>query len=281
MSRDSHRFSVGSFECIALRDASETVPIANLNAGRYEPALVWVLTERGQSPTEVTLGFNCLLIGAGKDCILVDAGWGSCTERLQGRLLANLRKEGIAPRDVTLVILTHHDRDHLAGIVASRGQLAYPNARYVMTDEGWAWYTSEANLSRLGEPYATFHRTVLPLVEGRVARLEGETEVLPGIRVIPAPGHRPGHVAVALSSSGERLLHLADVVLHPLFVEHPEWGSGIDDAPDQALATRRQLLERTAQEKALVFAPHLPFPGLGYVRREGEAWRWLPVGGAS
>lgn len=46
---------------------------------------------------------------------------------------------------------------------------------------------------------------------------------------------------------------------------------------DEAIATKRRLLDRTAADRLPVFSYHFSFPGLGYVIREGQAWRWQPV----
>jgi glyoxylase-like metal-dependent hydrolase (beta-lactamase superfamily II) len=84
-------------------------------------------------------------------------------------------------------------------------------------------------------------------------------------------------VVLKIASQGEQLLHLADAVIHPIFVEHRDWVSTYDAMPDRALAVKRRLLDWAAFEEALVFGAHFPFPGLGYVRHGEKAWKWLPV----
>ena len=60
--------------------------------------------------------------------------------------------------------------------------------------------------------------------------------------------------------------------------KHPTWLTAFDSLPDATLASRRRLLDRAADEGALVLGFHLvPFPSLGHVRRQGEGWRWEPV----
>jgi glyoxylase-like metal-dependent hydrolase (beta-lactamase superfamily II) len=90
-------------------------------------------------------------------------------------------------------------------------------------------------------------------------------------------GHTPGHIALLISSGGQQLLHMADTVLHPILMQHPEWRPAFDLLPDQAAATKRQILDRAAADQALVLAFHFPFPGLGRVVPEGQAWRWQPI----
>ena len=67
--------------------------------------------------------------------------------------------------------------------------------------------------------------------------LDEEAEIVPGIGVLPAPGHTPGHMVVSVSSGSEVLLYIADTVLHPLHLEHPDWCSIYDIAPERARAS--------------------------------------------
>jgi glyoxylase-like metal-dependent hydrolase (beta-lactamase superfamily II) len=84
-------------------------------------------------------------------------------------------------------------------------------------------------------------------------------------------------MAVAISSGDEQLLLIADAALHPIHLEQPDWYSVFDLAPEQALASKRRLVERATAEKALVQAFHFPVPGLGHVIPKGEAWQWQPI----
>jgi glyoxylase-like metal-dependent hydrolase (beta-lactamase superfamily II) len=79
-----------------------------------------------------------------------------------------------------------------------------------------------------------------------------------------------------ISSQDEQLLHPADAVIHPVFMERREWVSTYDSMPDQALAAKKRLLDRAAAEEILVFGAHFPFPGLGYVRQRKNGWKWMP-----
>jgi len=122
-----------------------------------------------------------------------------------------------------------------------------------------------------------FAHNNLPPIEAQVDLVDHETEIVPGMAAVAAPGHTPGHMALAVSSGGEQLLCISDAVLHPIHVEQPEWHAVVDFAPDEGAATRRQLLKRAAAEKALVLAFHFPFPGLGHVVQEGQEWQWRPI----
>ena len=96
------------------------------------------------------------------------------------------------------------------------------------------------------------------------------------MRVLPAPGHTPGHLALLLASEGEQLLNLGDAAVHPLHLEHPEWENGFDLDPRTAGDVRRSLLGRAAAENMHVMAFHFPFPSVGRVAARNGAWEWTP-----
>jgi len=119
-------------------------------------------------------------------------------------------------------------------------------------------------------------RRCLAGLHHQLEMVDGETEIVPGVRLLPAPGHTPGHLALLLDSGGEQLLNLGDAAVHPLHLEHPEWENGFDVAPDRAAATRRALLARAAADQMHVMAFHFPFPSVGRVEKRNAAWEWRP-----
>ena len=85
------------------------------------------------------------------------------------------------------------------------------------------------------------------------------------------------HLVVTIASDSEKLLWTGDAVLHPVRVSRPDWYAAVDVWPDQAVATRRELLACAADEEMLVHGAHFPWPGLGRVVRKGQRLLWQPV----
>ncbi len=277
MSQDVYRFAVGSLDCIAVRDATELSPVSDLVPDVVRLEVADQFRRRGWSTGEIPFDFLALLVRAGRELLAIDVGWGTSADHIRGRFAEALAEVGVAPSDVTCVVLTHLDDDHAGGVLDPRGALAFPNARHVIDADAWAWYTAEENLAAMPPAAAALYGAMKRTLEGHVQLTRGETEILPGIRLLPAPGHRLGHMAVELVSDGGTLLHLADTVLHPIVVEHPGWRTGFDTAQEAIRATRRRLFDRAATSEALVFFSHAPFPGLGRIRKEGSEWRWEPL----
>jgi glyoxylase-like metal-dependent hydrolase (beta-lactamase superfamily II) len=290
MSISSYRLSIGTFECVVVSDGTNVYPSPAplLFVGAPPDQLRQALHEYDLDPDqwpEWVATYRALVICTGEHQVLVDTGAGSYAPDT-GHLIPNLRAEAIPPEVIDTVVLTHAHPDHIGGNLQPDGKPAFPNARYVVPKEEWAFWTSEPDLSRLpidqtlAQTLIEFAQANLaPVMDaGQLEAIDADAEIVPGIRAVPAAGHTPGQIAVSASSGGESLLYASDALIHPLHLQHPEWYCAVDLAPAQAMRSGRELLAQAAADGAFLLAPHFPFPGLGRVTVEDENYVWQPVG---
>jgi glyoxylase-like metal-dependent hydrolase (beta-lactamase superfamily II) len=277
MGVETHRFMLGGFACISVLDGTLEVEDSELFANAPEEDLAQAYQEHGIDPGSLALPMVCLVVDTGTHRLLLDTGCGSGAGATAGRLLQNLRAASIEPSEIDFVLLSHSHWDHVGGNTNVQGRAAFPNARYVMAGAEWDALTSQPELGVLGDADAARIRHELLALRDRVDLLGWEGEILPDVEVLAAPGHTVGHVALTVRSEGQELLCIGDAAAHPIHVEHPGWYMVFDDYPEEALRTRRRLLERAVAENALVFDPHFPFPAVGHVAERQGRWQWQPL----
>ncbi|GAA4589935.1 hypothetical protein GCM10023194_45500 [Planotetraspora phitsanulokensis] len=184
---------------------------------------------------EWVLHFHCYLLRAGGRTVLVDTGIGGTDSPaagwapVPGRLLAELAEAGVGPADVGVVVLTHLHSDHASGCVQD-GVPVFPNARHVIQRTELDW---------VGDP---MRRQVVEPLRDSIQVVDGDASLLPGVRVVHAPGHTPGHQCVEVGD----LIVTGDAVLHPVQLADPTIHYAYDEDPERAVVSRSALLDRAA-----------------------------------
>ncbi|MET9816619.1 MBL fold metallo-hydrolase [Streptomyces sp. NPDC006386] len=220
--------------------------------------------------------------------VLVDTGIGNGKERanpgwhdLDTDYLRHLTAAGFPPDSVDLVILTHLHADHVGWNtreVNGAWVPTFPNARYLTSRterEFWAGYAMDEARRQM------FRDSVIPVEEAGLLDLldvpaEG-LEVAPGLRLLPTPGHTPGHVAVELTSRGRTALITGDCLHHPVQLAHPGIGACVDIDPGRSEASRRELLGALAGTDTLLLGTHFAPPTAGHVVAHEGAYRLVPA----
>ena len=276
----AYRFWVGEIEVTALLDGYLSIPTDFVSG--YEAQAAEEATKRAYKPfdpEQIALPINGYVVNTGKNLVLIDAGAPKAAGPETGGLTANLLAAGINPDDIDTLLFTHLHIDHVGALLDEAGNKAFKNAVLTSSETEWNFTHDDAVYAALSEGFQPFfdasRQLIKPYAADRVMFNE-ESEILPGITAIPLPGHTPGHTGFALQSEGESMLIWGDVIhVTGLQFAHPEWGIVFDADPEQAIATRRSMLDRASADRMAVAGMHIDFPGLGYIEREKDAYRYI------
>ena len=250
------------------------------------PKSLW---ERRIPPDErnrIQLGMRCLAIEHESGIVLVDTGAGNKeTSKFHdiygienagagGRTLLEdgLAQVGVRPEDVAIVIDTHLHFDHAGGNTYVDGggavQRTFPNARYVVQRGEWV-YATHTNERTAG---SYFPHNFAPIIDAdRFDFVDGEREIVYGIRVIPTPGHTPFHQSVLIESDGETAFYPADLVPTASHLPLP-WIMGYDVEPLVTLETKRRVWAEAAAEGWTVMFEHDAENAFGRIVADGRGY---------
>ena len=234
---------------------------------------------------QMALGLNSLLLHSRGKTILIETGVGEKerplgqTERPDGTLLDELRRIGVAPDDVDIVVNTHLHADHCGWNTrkdASGGWTpTFPRARYLIQRAEW-----DAAVNPNERTRATYlAENMRPIeVSGQLELLDGEHAITDEVTIIPTFGHSMGHASVILSSGGESAVYIGDMVQHTAQLERAAWVSSFDVYPLEAMESKKKVVARAIAEQQLVIAVHADYPGLGRMTESADGKRrWTAV----
>ena len=271
-------FTVGRLRCHALEAGRQ-----RLDGGAMfgvVPKPLWERRIPADARNRIPLAMRCLLIEHDDGLALLDTGLGNKEDQkfrdiygvdnagAGGRTALEdaLREVGFGPDDVRWVINTHLHFDHAGGNTyrdeGGRVAPSFPRATYLVQrgELDFARHTNERTAaSYLAHNFAS--------IEFRL--LDGETEVLPGIRCLPTPGHVPYHQSVLIESAGERACFVADLVPTAAHLSLP-WIMGYDLEPLVTLESKRRLYGRVEAEGWLLCFQHDPHTVAGRLGRDGK-----------
>lgn len=246
------------------------------------PKPLWSRRTGPDDRNRIPLAMRCLLVETAETRILIDTGVGSKeTEKfldiyrvgnagVPTRLEDSLRREGVEPPDIDIVLNTHLHFDHAGGNTLRQqdGSIvpAFPNATYYVGAREWEF----AHLDNERVKASYLPDNFDPLADdGRVRFVEGNAEIVPGVQVMPAPGHTPGHQTVLLGSGPERMLYLADLVPTVAHLPLP-WIMGYDVEPLVTLESKRGLLASAVEHEWVVAFEHDPSVAWGRIVESGK-----------
>jgi len=227
---------------------------------------------------------QALVISAAGRTVVVDTCIGNDKERdvaawnqLQLPFLERFRDAGFDPTTVDAVVCTHLHVDHVGWntmLVDGVWQPTFPESRYLFAGPEYRHWSAEPFRRR-----AEHDDSIEPVVAaGLVDLVDVDAEIVPGVTLVPTPGHTPGHCSVSIRSNGEAALITGDFMHHAVQVAAPEWGSRFDSDPARGERTRRELLEEHADGDLLVIGTHFGGPGSGRIVSTDDGYVFAAAG---
>lgn len=273
---------IGTLRITSLTDGSVPQDLYKL-LQHTTPQKIDKLLEQNFQANPVEVSINAFLIELPGHKVLVDTGSGQLFGPGQGgRLIESLAAFGIHPNDITDILLTHAHSDHSGGLV-DEGKRVFDNAIVHVGKPDIDFFFNDENQQKSGYDQSYFdiaRKTIKPYLDaGKVRTFSDSEEVLPGITGTIHPGHTPGSAFYTLVNNGEKITFIGDLI-HVAAVQFPQPNVTIsyDKDPDHASQVRSRSFADFAHNKTLIAAPHLPFPGIGYVvHNDHGGYRWVPV----
>jgi glyoxylase-like metal-dependent hydrolase (beta-lactamase superfamily II) len=276
-----YRLMIGDYEVTVLSDGKNPFAATKLLQGN--PSRIADALKSNFLGEQVETSHNSFLLNTGDTLALVDAGAGALLGPQTGKLVSNLRAAGYRAEQVDEVYLTHMHTDHIGGLM-SGDQRAFPNAIVRVDKRETDYWLSEENMRVAPAEAKRFFEASMASLSpyreaGKLKTFEGGADLIPGIQAQPAYGHTPGHAMFEVESKGEKLLLWGDIV-HVAAVQFADPTVTVAYDVDRAEAEQEhwRVFDDAARNRYMIGGAHLPFPGLGHVRNNGDkTYAFVPL----
>lgn len=272
---------IGAVDVITLSDGTLPIPADKLLL-HVKPGEVATRLARTYQTTDVDASINTFLMKLGDRLVMVDAGTGELYGPNLNKLTASIHAAGYRPEDITDILVTHIHTDHTGGLMDG-SRMVFPNATLHIARKEVDYWLSPEQRARASESNRKYFDEAVAKVQpyvnaGKVTTFDGPTELFPGMRAAPAPGHTPGHSFYVLESDGAKIVFVGDLLHVPdVQLARPEVTIVFDVDPVAASATRKRALADAVAGHHWIAGDHVAFPGIGHVQTDQQGYRWIPA----
>ncbi|WP_019830882.1 MBL fold metallo-hydrolase [Sphingomonas sp. PR090111-T3T-6A] len=273
---------IGEIDVLVVSDGVLPLPTETMSTNVDPATRVAWFKDQFLGPDAFDWALNVLVVRSGEQVILVDAGLGGQFPGFPraGMFPRRLAAAGIDLASVTDIVITHMHMDHIGGLLVDEVKNRLnPDVRiHVAATEVAFWESPDFSHTEMPSPVPDVLRTTaaqfMDAYRGQVRTFDEDYEVAPGVLAWRTGGHTPGHSVVRLTSGGERLTFAGDAIF-PVGFDHPDWHNGFEHDPEESVRVRIRLLREAAETRELFVATHLPFPSVGRIAVDGDAFRWV------
>lgn len=256
------------------------------------PAVVktvpWLFPHFVTPEGKLSVSIHSLVVDTPSAKLVVDTCIGNGRDRepfsimsnLSTSFLEDLSAAGYPPESINYVLCTHLHLDHVGWntrLVNGKWVPTFPKASYLMDKKDVALYGTIAENHKdafMQMQRRTFADSVQPVFDAGLAKpVEGPAQVCDGVRLVPTPGHTPGHCSVLIESKGEKALITGDFMHHPIQFYDAGLSISADEDNNAAIATRRRVFAEYADTPTLIIGTHFAGPTAGKLVRDGDAYR--------
>lgn len=239
-----------------------------------------MLRRRCLPTDEIVLAQNAPVVAVGGKLVLFDTGMGSLQQfgPTTGRIKACLAQAGIKLEDIGAIVCSHAHWDHVGGIWGDDGKPTFPNAQIYISQTDYDFWTDETKLGTEVDGLVKAAIRNLRPVRDRIVFFRDEEQFLPGIQALASPGHTLGHHCFLIESDGQTMCYGGDLTHHPvLLFEKPRMEFAFDTDSKLSVLSRVRILDMLATQRIQFMSYHFPWPGFGYVSKDGEGFRFHPA----
>jgi glyoxylase-like metal-dependent hydrolase (beta-lactamase superfamily II) len=278
-----YKYKVGSIEATAVYDGIWRKPhdptfIKGVTVDETKAALA----KAGLTTEFMPIPLTVLVLKIGDKHIMIDAGSGVGQWQANAtHLPANMKAAGIDRSQISTILVSHFHPDHVWGLMEKgTNDAVFPEAELVVNSAEYKFWTEPGRVEKLPEGRKAAGKRIAEVFPtwSNWRLVESGTEVAPGIQILEAFGHTPGHSVFLVTSGRDQLMASNDTMYVPaLLAPHPDWQGSYDQDGPMAVMNRHKIIDRAIVDRMMICGAHFPFPGIGTFVKDGNAYAFTPV----
>lgn len=252
----------GTFELISVSDGSFFLDGGTMFG--VVPKVLWSKINQPDELNRVEIPLNCLVIKTPNAKIIIDTGMGKKFDekfreiysvKQPPDLESEFARLNLKFEDINFVINTHLHFDHCGWNTKRTSDKivpSFPNAKYIIQKQEWydATHTNErTRASYIKENYLLLEES------GQLLLVDGEYEVVPGVKVINTVGHTKGHQSVLIESEGKKAIYWGDFMSTSAHTKLP-YHTSFDLYPIELLELKKKYIRQAIDEHWLMVFEH-------------------------